>query len=265
MKVLRLGQSLCSSNAPSGAAFENLYSLDFDGIDDYLTCGDANVFTPNNSGADRGFSISFWVKVPAIAGGAFISKNSFFSGGANRYEYEVRTQFAGKPMVNFYGNDNSGIKQTLLFDDVMSADAWHHLVFTFDLADASTSIIGYIDGVQKTNGSGATYSSAGTWAAVSNTAANLQLAHEGTGANYRNCKLDEFAIFDDKLSASTVTDMYNSGTPTDLSGESYLLGYWRNGDPNGTAAFPTITDDSSNSNDGTMTNMASGDIVTDAP
>tara|TARA_R110001592_G_scaffold198978_2_gene447401 strand:+ start:2778 stop:3572 length:795 start_codon:yes stop_codon:yes gene_type:complete len=264
MLALKLGNSL-SNIRGGGAAFKNLYSLDFDGIDDYLTCGDANVFTPNNSGADRGFSISFWVKVPALEGGPFISKNAFFSLGALRYEYEVRTQFAGKPKVTFFGNDNSGIKQSLLFDDVMSADAWHHLVFTFDLADASTSIIGYIDGVQKTNGSGATYSSAGTWAAVSNTAADLQLAHEGNGANYRNCKIDEFAIFDDKLSASTVTDMYNSGTPTDLSGESYLLGYWRNGDPNGTAAFPTITDDSSNSNDGTMTNMASGDIVTDVP
>jgi hypothetical protein len=45
----------------------------------------------------------------------------------------------------------------------------------------------------------------------------------------------------------------------------YLLGYWRNGDPTGTGAFPTIVDQSSNSNDGTMTNMASGDIVTDVP
>ena len=67
------------------------------------------------------------------------------------------------------------------------------------------------------------------------------------------------------MSSSTVTDIYNSGTPTDLSGESYLLGYWRNGDPNGTAAYPTITDDSTNSNDGRMTNMASGDIITNAP
>ena len=65
MLALKLGNSL-SNIRGGGAAFKNLYSLDFDGIDDYLTCGDANVFTPNNSGADRGFSISFWVKVPAL-------------------------------------------------------------------------------------------------------------------------------------------------------------------------------------------------------
>jgi hypothetical protein len=67
------------------------------------------------------------------------------------------------------------------------------------------------------------------------------------------------------LSGAEASAIYNSGVPTDLSGESDLIGYWRNGDPNGTAAFPTITDDSSNSYNGTMTNMASGDIVTVVP
>ena len=66
-------------------------------------------------------------------------------------------------------------------------------------------------------------------------------------------------------SSAEVLAIYNSGAPTDLSGESGLVGYWRNGDPNGTAAFPTITDDSSNSNDGTMTNMTSTDFEADVP
>ena len=77
--------------------------------------------------------------------------------------------------------------------------------------------------------------------------------------------MDEVALFDTALASEDVTAIYNGGTPTDLSGESDLTGYWRNGDPNGTASYPTITDDSTNSNNGTMTNMASGDIVTDAP
>ena len=37
------------------------------------------------------------------------------------------------------------------------------------------------------------------------------------------------------------------------------------GDPNGTSSYPTIADDSTNTNSGTMTNMASGDINSDVP
>jgi hypothetical protein len=246
-------------------SFSNLYSLNFDGVDDYLTLGDSSVFTPNSSGANRGFSFSFWVKLPSTGGGALISKNDFYSVGSFRYEYEIRTQFATKPMITFYGNDDVSITQKLTLDDVLVVDTWYHLAFTFDLSSTSTSIVGYLNGVQKTNGSGATYSSSGTWAAVADTAADLQLSKEGSGSNYRDCLIDEVSIFDDELSSSTMTDIYNSGTPTDLSGLSYLLGYWRNGDTAGTSVYPTIEDYSSNSNDGTMTNMDSGDIVTDVP
>jgi len=265
MKVLRLGQSLCSSNAPSGASFKNLYSLDFDGVDDYLDCGDSNVLTPNDSGANRGFSISLWLNLSATGNQRIISKSGYFTAGSRRYEYEVRTQFATKAKFIIYGNQLSTINQTLTIDTTLSASTWYHIVFTFDLGSTSSSIVGYLDGVQKTHGSGATYTSAGTWSAIANTAAPLLFAREGNLSNYGNCKIDEVALFDDELSSGTVTSIYNSGTPTDLSSESYLLGYWRNGDPNGTAAFPTITDDSTNSNNGTMTNMASGDIVTDVP
>ena len=66
--------------------------------------------------------------------------------------------------------------------------------------------------------------------------------------------------------------VYNSGEPIaldsntkDYGQSSNLVGWWRMGDPNGTAAFPTIVDQSTNSNDGTMTNMTSGDIVTVVP
>ena len=84
-------------------------------------------------------------------------------------------------------------------------------------------------------------------------------------AIFNDCFLDEVAMFDDTLSSSTVTNIYNSGSPNDLSSLDYLIGYWRNGDTAGPSVFPTIDDNSSNSNDGTMTNMASGDIVTDVP
>ena len=67
--------------------FANTYSLDFDGVDDYVDFGDASVFTPNTSGANRGFSISFWIKLPSggTANKKILAKSDFFSLGATRF------------------------------------------------------------------------------------------------------------------------------------------------------------------------------------
>tara|TARA_R100000655_G_scaffold101275_2_gene146262 strand:+ start:2115 stop:2897 length:783 start_codon:yes stop_codon:yes gene_type:complete len=260
--MLSLKQSLGLNTIKNMASFPNKYSLDFDGVDDYVTFGDADVFTPNSSGADRGFTMSYWVNLSASGNQEFGSKRRF-AGGGQRYEWRTQVDFQSKPVVTFYGNDNQNIYQQLILDTALSTSRWYHIAFTFDLADANTSIVGYLDGVKATHGSGATYSSVGTWSAVSNTAAPMDWGRIGN--SYGNQLLDEISLFDDALSEAQVQAIYNSGTPTDLSGETYLLGYWRNGDTAGPSVFPTIEDYSSNSNDGTMTNMASGDIVTNVP
>ena len=266
MKILRLGQSLCSSNVPSGASFTNEYSLDFDGVDDYVTCGDADVFTPNYSGSGRGFTLSCWVKLANTGGKTIINKSAFWDVG-NKYEWQLRTFFNTMPMMIFYGGNSETVYQRLIIDTILSVDTWYHIAYTFDLGSTSSSIIGYLNGVQATSSSGGTYNSQGTWAAVSNTTAQMQFARLGTSSQYNECKIDEVGIFDDLLSASDITSIYNSGSPDSLLGQSYstnIVGYWRNGDPTGTGSYPTIIDEAKN-NDGTMTNMVSGDIVTDVP
>jgi len=256
MLSLRQGLGLDTIKT-SGAAFENLYSLDFDGVDDYLNLGSGDALSPNSSGADRGFSISFWIKSSSASQQVF-SKNI---SGSNEYECVLR--YNGNCKLTLYSSDTTAIYQSLNIDTSISDGDWHHIVFTFDLGSTSSSMVGYLDGVQKTDGSGGTHSSSGTWVAVSNTAADLRLGY--MGGSYGETMQDELAIFDDVLTSSQVTDIYNSGVPTDLSSIDYLVGWWRMGDPDGTSAYPTITDQSTNSNDGTMTNMVSGDIQTDVP
>ena len=76
--------------------------------------------------------------------------------------------------------------------------------------------------------------------------------------------LDEASLWDAELTATDITNIYNSGTANDLSTHAKsgnLIGWWRNGDGD---TFPTITDQQGNSN-GAMTNMEVGDIVTDTP
>lgn len=240
------------------STFTNTYSLDFDGVDDYVVFADADVFTPNTSGANRGFTVSFWFKSSSAASQNIISKNAFV--GGNQYEWKILTRFNGHTRFVLYSSNNSAIYLQFDIDTALANDTWYHIAFTWDLGTTSSSIKGYLNGVEKTDGSGGTFESDGTFVSVSNTTATLNFAKEFN--SYGQMLLDEVAIFDDAKTASAITDIYNSGTPNDLSALSYLVGYWRNGDG---ATYPTIPDDSTNSNSGTMTNMASGDIQTDVP
>jgi hypothetical protein len=240
----------------------NTYSLDFDGVDDYVDLGDKAIFTPNDSGANRGFSVSFWIKfnTGATASESIISKDGRFYSGSNHFEWKIWTRFNSQMRMQVYSGDNSAIYMYFNIDTTLVAGQWYHIAYTWDLGSTAASWAAYLDGVQCTNGSGGTFASSGVWASVSNTDNRLEFSKWQSA--YGELKFDEVALFDDALSQAAVVNIFNSGVPTDLSGDSYLLGYWRNGDGD---AYPTIGDKSSYSNNGTMTNMISGDIITDAP
>ena len=89
----------------------------------------------------------------------------------------------------------------------------------------------------------------------------FEIGASTSGGVYSNGAIDEVAIFSTELSASDVTSIYNSGVPNDLSSLS-PISWWRMGDGD---TFPTLTDNGSGGNNGTMTNMTSGNIITDVP
>jgi hypothetical protein len=248
-----------------GTGFTNAFSLEFDGVDDYVDCGDAPIFTINHSAANRGFSVSLWLKLTSgnTTEQVILNKSDFFSAGGFRYEYQLRADFQSKPRFIIYGGDSSAIFQQLIIDTPMEADKWYHIGFTYNLGSDSSSIIGYLNGEQATASSGGTYTSGGVWTAPVNTVAPLFFARVANA--YGLIKLDEVALFDDNLSGGKMISYYNNGKPTSLANEDHIVGYWRNGDPNGTSSFPTIDDVTSFNNDGTMTNMINTDIITDAP
>ena len=95
--------------------------------------------------------------------------------------------------------------------------------------------------------------------------AEFNLGARTNGSGVFNGNIDEPAIHFKELTSGEVTWIYNSGFPKDLTGggsPSNLQGWWRMGDGD---TYPTLTDNSVNSNDGTMTSMAADDIVVDAP
>ena len=85
-------------------------------------------------------------------------------------------------------------------------------------------------------------------------------ATNGTGpTSYYTGGVDEIGIWDTTLSAVEMARVYNAGAPIPLTliSAADLQAWYRCGDGD---TYPTLTDNSTNSNDGTMTNMESGDL-----
>ena len=218
----------------TAASFSNVYSLDFDGVDDSL-------IVPYNSSLDvasSSHSLSFWLKTTdgstqvVMEKGrgdelaVFIISNKIYWGGNWSY-------FGGTTAVND-GN-------------------WHNIIF---VADGSSSAI-YFDG-----SSVATK----TVALPSTNTDNFTIGTDANGSNAYDGQLDSVAVFNYALTSANVTTIYNSGVVNNLNDlTTGPISWWRMGDPNGTSSFPTITDDGSASNSGGMTNMTSADIVEDVP
>ena len=228
--------AVISGGASTG--FTNTYSLAFDGSNDFVaTSGDGTL-------ADRTYM--FWAKSTETG-----SNYGVFGHGSDTIG-AFHLNVGNTPFLTIGGATNT----RRFWTDVAAQDDgnWHHWAVYVD----STSIVNsklYIDGdlQSPTSTNGTT-----TIAAYSS---NLTIG--GATGEFFEGSLDEFAVFSGDTT-SKASDYWNSGTPTDLSGESGLLAYYRMGDGTEGASGTTIYDMSANSNNGTMTNMA-GTFSTDVP
>ena len=170
-----------------------------------------------------------------------------------------------------YAVSGSSNRLTLLTDvGTIPADGtWKHIVVTYDGAtdglkiDTPYTLKIYIDGSEVTT-SATTFSQNG---GVEDSDGPIEPVYVGFGRNpsgfyLRQSLIDEFGYWNQALTSSQITQLYNSGVPTDLTTFSPSAAHvYRMGDAD---TFPTITD-KVGSADQTMTNMASSNFVTDTP
>jgi hypothetical protein len=251
----RITQLLTDSLAiPPPPSWSNTYSVLFDGVDDYCLTDSGFYLAASTS------TTSMWFKLNG-EGGASTGNNILYSAtapsdcliwlwaaGATSY-IRVYHPLYGSVIVWGWG--------------ITNPDEWHHIVITYNQSAGEMKIYGDGDLKSTTTATVAVHSGyspayigripASTW---------------GIFGGW----IDEVGNWSSTLSADEVTAIYNSGTPTNLSvdagdyeSSANLDGYWRMGDPDGTSEYPTITDESGEGNDSTMTNMASGDIVEEVP
>lgn len=157
-------------------------------------------------------------------------------------------------------------------DSMWNANAmkgnWHHVVLTWNTSENYTEPLSqvqytgtmklYVDGTIVNFGQGAYVANGGTATPVglngipsSTVFDKFRIGARFNAGNDMDALFDEIAVYSTDLSASEITEIYNSGAPGDLSSyasDTNLVGWWR---------FEDNTDDSSsNSNSGTLTNGA---------
>tara|TARA_R110002124_G_scaffold491_1_gene2352 strand:+ start:1024 stop:2115 length:1092 start_codon:yes stop_codon:yes gene_type:complete len=230
-------------------SFNNIYSTAFDGVDDYVDIDSSGSAINTVEG-----SFSLWAKVGTMASSAYFINYRVDTNNQIQIFYHASSN---EVRINYKAGGTSALA---VFTDAIENDGlWHHIVGTWDVSGDEVKI--YLDGTLKQ-----TTNSLGTFVG---TPAYASIGSSGVGSSYYTGSIDEVSLFNVELTASQVTNLYNDGLPYTVAADTGLIGWWRMGDGgitgNPIAIFPTIPDDSSNSNNGEMTNMTSTDFQADVP
>ena len=230
---------------PLPPSFTNIYSLNFDGVDDYIDIGNAISFEYNNA-----FSYSFWVNPDAVSGADYLF--SKYDSGRGILMYLQSPSGTGNNFLyfNLY-NTNSGSTATrkrivLRTGSVIPPNVWSNIIVTYDGSGLASGITIYKNGVPQS---------------ITVVQDNLQnqtivvsqdayISGNNFASSFYAGKQDEWAIFNTELSSGDALSIYNGGAPTDLTDLSPVAWY-RFEEGSGTTAL-----DSAGSNNGTIENGA---------
>ena len=191
----------------------NSYSLEFDGSNDKVTCGDISGFVANSG------SISCWIKVtdsdsPSIQG---IVTNG--ETGNTRNGIYIQTD---KLYYN-YGYD--GGTNNVASDNDVTENVWIHFVVTREYAGGFTTIKMYLDGELQTD--------TDTSEVALSDAESAVIIGYLSSDRYFNGNIDEVAIWNTALSAGDISALYQARGTSDLNDDgnsANLKGWWRMGD-----------------------------------
>ncbi len=210
---------------PTPPVFNNTYSLAFDGVDDYVDCGNISalngVTTATWSGwFNRGVTGTCWFM------STYGTTSSTIQFGA----------YSSASTITVLMGNSVGTQKTMFNNSslTLTTGTWYHLAFVYNEAEFSNAnkMKVYVDGVLQVN---SVVGSALT--TLNSSTANFEIGKlGGYTTNEFNGKIDEVAIFTSALTSENISTIYNSGVPNDLTSLNPVAWY-RNGD-NGTWKSP---------------------------
>lgn len=246
----------------------NAYSINFDGVDDYLT------MSPVTPTAQQG-TISVWVKVASTEnGGILFSWSNLTSTATTRPTFGITTSgevdFLYQQQAS--GNEINRIRSTSAVND----GNWHHVAVTSNGSSWALYIDGSAASTTIPNGS-----NTGQWVGDIYAIDSSYVAFADIGAGRRNPaiagdsffegSIDEVAVWDSALSAAQINNIYKGESNGGSGGTNRTPGnllsfspnhWWRMGDGAEAGSGSTVYDMSNNSNNATIVNQATFDNTT---
>ena len=248
---ISISNAIVGAMSASGGGFTNTKSILLDGIDDYVEIGSPTSIQSLTSE----ITISAWIKAPRTFSTNYytLASKGEYAAAGSQWSIRINTANARNTAGGVFSvfpnsnaiTDNQGVAFPTPVDD----NQWHHMMFVNDGTDLKV----YIDGVLDATG-------AGNGRTLYNGNRALRLGRLTASTTQKLIgNLDEVAIFGTALQLSDAQTIYNSGVPNDISSLS-PVSWWRCGDGD---TSPTLTDNGSGGNDGTMTNFST--FSTDVP
>jgi len=229
------------------------YALSLDGINDYLDCGDSDTFSFGNSTTDSPFSISAWIYMNDATTFRIVSKV-----GTNGNEYFLSN--GGDDKLNFilydtFGSGNIRAK----YDTALTSyeGQWIHIVGTYSGVNRQNGIELYLNGSLLTTLKVLN----SPYTAMSNTTQPLEIGRSAS-SSYANGTFSNVSVFNIELSSTQVTEIYNSGKPSDLNTFSGTapVAWWQLGSNSSFNTNWTCLDEIG-TNNAVSVNMTNSDIV----
>jgi len=206
------------NNIITSPSFTNTYSLDFDGMDDYVEIGTQSL------GITEAISISAWVKIP-ISGvwAAPYVQGICVENGTSGINWNLT--FRPPPFFNYFAftvYHTNGTSTTLTSSGVTPNDGqWHHLLGVSDGTTNANGVKLYVDGVLNVQ---ATAASTGT----RNTPTVIPtIGSTSNNSWYFEGNIDEVSIFDTDQSSNI--DTLSTAPTVDLT-DLNPIAWYRMGD-----------------------------------
>lgn len=230
-------------------AFENFFSVLFNGSNQSITFGDNFKFERTDA-----FSFSCWYR-PRVLSAQNIMTKRVASGQFRGYQVQMLAN--GRVDVILAHNTSNNILRVQTTSELLAL-TWVHICVTYDGSSTPGGVNIYFNGTPQ------------TLAVIANTLTGTIVTTEPFvlgrlgSLNFLDGLLDEVSIYDDELTASDAAQIYNGGTPQDLSelpSDEEMLSWWRMGDLDD---FPNVFDNKG-AIDGTMVNMTANNFEEDVP
>ncbi|MCK4782035.1 DUF2341 domain-containing protein [Candidatus Parcubacteria bacterium] len=224
-------------------------SLDFDGDNDYVDCGDGSSLLMGSGN----FTVSAWIKATSGGDGWIVVKGSGWSGG-KRYGIAFTTDGGRSDGTIKVAIDDNSTRKNVFSTSQYADGEWHFVAAMRDGDNLRLYIDGSEDANSPTDISG--YSSLDNNRICSIGA----IYNEDTSAmaQYFNGAIDEVRIYNRALSSTEINEHYQGL----FKNETGLVGLWHFAEGTGT----TTADSSGQGNNGTLKPTASEPTwVTDAP